>query len=99
MSYQTEFPNFPVADLPAIPAGWQDESWHNDACPFFLANPSLGVWVDYADPQQSDFGDEREARFMVVPMEDGQHPDSAEALLVTDDWDALLAFVASRAAV
>jgi len=29
-NYQTEFPDFDL-DV-AIPAAWDDSSWHNDAC-------------------------------------------------------------------
>lgn len=90
MTYATEFPDFPAADLPAIPAIWSDASWHNDACPFFLITGSLGVWIDYADPAMSDLGPDRGPRFALVAMEDGQHGDS-DSILATDDWDALLA--------
>lgn len=92
MTYLTEFPDFPEADLPAIPPSWSDLSWHNDACPFFLITGSLGVWVDYSDHEASDFGPARDGRFGLVPMIDAQYPvDGAEPLLVTDDWQALLA--------
>jgi hypothetical protein len=33
MSYRQEFPNFDPATMPEIPTGWEDISWHNDACP------------------------------------------------------------------
>jgi hypothetical protein len=33
--YQTEFPHFPAADMPAIPEGFADTSWHNIASPSF----------------------------------------------------------------
>lgn len=55
MSYQTEFPDFKPADMPAIPAGFADSSWHNDACPRF-ENEQLGLtlWVDYLDPAERE---------------------------------------------
>lgn len=97
MTYQQEFPTFPPETMPAIPASWSDLSWHNDACPFFLISASLGVWVDFVDPEDSDFGPAREGRFGLVPMIDGQYPaDGAEPLLVTDDWAAVLAFAERR---
>jgi hypothetical protein len=37
-----EFPDFPLESLPEIPADWDDQSWHNDACPSFEANPMIG---------------------------------------------------------
>jgi hypothetical protein len=98
-----------IADVaPLIPADWTDRSWHNDAMPFFLASPSVGVWIDAADADQSDWSDGRKSgatkRFMVVRMEDGgidgpQHSDAANAMVgETDDWQELLAMVASAAA-
>jgi hypothetical protein len=30
-TFQTEFPDFPVADMPTIPEGLEDTSWRNDA--------------------------------------------------------------------
>ena len=37
MTYKTEFPEFPDADIPSVflAAPWRDQSWHNDACPSF----------------------------------------------------------------
>lgn len=90
-SFLTEFPNFPTETMPQIPSGWQDASYRNDAMPFFIVSPSLGVWIDYPDPDLREFGG---TRFMVVNLEDGQHPDDAgEALLETDDWAVVLEFV------
>lgn len=91
MTYRTEFPDFRPEDMPAIPAGWSDQSWHNDACPFFLATPSLGVFVNFADPMEREFSDC--PRFLVVPMEDGLHPMDSDTLLQTDDWSEVLAYV------
>jgi hypothetical protein len=36
-----------------MPAGFEDVSWHNDACPsFHLRDGSLKLWVDHPDPEQ-----------------------------------------------
>lgn len=99
MTYQTAFPEFAPETMPAIPASWSDMSWRNDACPFFLITDSLGVWVDFADPQASDLGPDRAGRFTLVPMVDGQHPDDpGQDFLITDDWEAVLADVMARGA-
>jgi len=90
VTYRDEFPTFPEADLPPIPASWSDLSWHNDASPFFLITDAMGVWVDFADPALSDLGENREARFALVPMRDGQHVEEG-CLLYSDDWNAILA--------
>jgi hypothetical protein len=89
--WRREFPDFD--SLPAVPAHWRDASWHNDACPFFIASPSLGVFIDYADATLREYPDT--ARFIVVAMESGQHTESA-ALLESDDWPSVLAFIADK---
>jgi hypothetical protein len=87
MSYATEFPLFPAADIPAIPAGWQDHSWRNDACPRFHIGP-LAIFTDYADASLRDC--EGSPRFSV------QHIEACEELFASDDWNAVLAFVAAQ---
>lgn len=96
--WQREFPSYPPETMPAIPAGWSDISWHNDAMPSFLITGSLGVWVDYLDPAHSDFpewrADGNMKRFTLVPMVDGEHVAGLEmAYLESDDWDEVLAMI------
>lgn len=92
--WQVEFPDFPVSDLPKIPDNWVDQSWHNDACPFWVAPPSTGIFVDYSDTALREFVGG--PRFVVVRLEaDGTHPTAPDEnpLLATDDWDAVVTFV------
>lgn len=57
MTYQTEFPDFDGATLPEIPAGFEDASWHNNACPSFRNEAlSLEIFIDYADPAMREMG-------------------------------------------
>lgn len=87
-----QHPNFDTATLPAIPEGWEDTSWRNDACPSFATPAGVRVWVDYADPAMRDTPSM--ARF-------GAYYDPEDALTDADthhiyegeDWDALLAAV------
>lgn len=91
MTYQTEFPDFPAADLPAIPAHWQDQSWHNDACPSWQGPKGLRVYVDFADPALREGGEHSPHRFTVVDDEGdwvGLH---------TDDWAAVVAVMEGAA--
>lgn len=98
MTYQSEFPDFDPATMPAIPAGFEDESWHNDVCPnFHAAAEGLTVWIDYADPALSEFGEDGGARFNLVygdqPEADGVYlPPPGDRLTVYegDDYAALL---------
>lgn len=97
--WHAEFPDFPAADLPEIPDWWADQSWRNDACPFWVAAPTTGIFVDYSDPAAREYVGG--PRFVVVRLEqDGTHPVSPdpEALFTSDDWDAVTAFVETRRA-
>ena len=53
---KTEFPDYDGV-LPHI-AGYEDSSWHNDACPSIEKNYGTGVrvriWCDYADPERRE---------------------------------------------
>lgn len=92
MKYVTEFPEFDAAYMPAIPEGFVDASWHNDACPFFVnVTTHLGIYVDfYTDDMRAFPG---EGRYSVVRLDvDGA---SEEGLLVTDDWNEVLTFLAN----
>lgn len=87
--WQVEFPDYPAADMPAIPSEWVDSSWHNDACPSFLVCPSLGVFVDYAEPAGRDIPNG--CRFMALRMIEGQHVEG-DSLFETDEWAEMLAY-------
>jgi len=54
--YRIEFPQYPVADMPALPDGWNDVSWHNNACPCF-ENVALraALYIDYLKPEDREF--------------------------------------------
>jgi hypothetical protein len=86
MTYLTEFPDF--TDMPAIPAGFEDTSWHNDACPRF-ENAALGLalWCDYADAADREHADGK--RFLLCTVDD-------ETLLATDDWNEVTAAINAR---
>jgi hypothetical protein len=85
-----EFPDYDLATLPEIPADWEESSWHNDACPSFMARGDLlHIFVDYADPEFSEFP-ERAFRFGVYHID--SNADRHE-LLETNDWPAVVALV------
>lgn len=88
-SYRTEFPDFPPATMPAIPAAFDDVSWHNDSCPSFL-NESLGliIFVDYADPERREFPEC--PRFNVNVWDNGN---TGTEVYSGDDWADVLAHV------
>jgi hypothetical protein len=100
-TYRDEFPDFAAADMPPIPAHWQDHSWHNDACPSFYAGDRVVIFVDFLDPDWSDFAEERKSgqfhRFNAsrLVVDNGEVTDMGEEVCSTDDWDELLAAVAN----
>lgn len=90
-TYRTEFPDFGELDV-VIPAGFEDTSWHNDACPSFtktfmdtdgFVSMYLRIWVDYkdSDKRQTPKGS---SRFVLeVLSADYEHIECSEA---SDDW-------------
>lgn len=91
MTFQTEFPNFRVADMPAIPAGFEDRSWRNDACPTFI-NESAGLmlWIDFANPDDREHEDVK--RFGLCEYNDG----IGDEIVMTDDWSEVLSTIEKR---
>jgi hypothetical protein len=86
--YQTAFPDYPPADMPALPYGFSDSSWHNDVCPSYSSELfGLRIWIDYVDPAQREV--DQDERFLVTPLDDGTH----DVFVQTDDWNAVLAYV------
>lgn len=91
--WKREFPDFKPAEMPDIPEGWEDQSWHNDTCPSFLAN-GLRVFIDYADPAQRELPDTPRFSVSREPTEAENYTHDAE--LQTDDWSEVLRFVEQR---
>lgn len=89
-NYRRHFPDFAPATLPAIPDGWKDVSWRNDSCPSFEAG-HVHVFVNYADPAERELSEG--GRFFALACTDSQGYHDG-GLLDTDDWSAMLTFVA-----
>lgn len=83
--YAVEFPAFAndsaCAAMAARSEGWEDTSWHNDACPSFTCDVFV-LWIEHPDPAMREFNS---ARFTMV-CED-------ETMLETEDWADVLAFM------
>ena len=91
--WQQEFPDYPLADMPAVPAGFEDTSWHNDTCPSFR-DDELGVviFVDYADPEKRELHGKR---FLIARQPDPA--DTLQEIISTDDWAEILTAIKIRA--
>lgn len=90
-----EFPAYPAADLPEMPQGFEDASWHNDMSPS-IENRAMGlrVWIDFLKPEDRDLPDSK--RFTVQGIDaDGDLLDEDD-LLNTDEWADVLALIATR---
>lgn len=85
-----EFPDYDPATLPAIPAGWVDSSWHNDACPSFSVG-NVQIMIDYETPEVRETPELKRFSAFIMDAE-GYTEDFAR----TDDWDELLAAVAGK---
>jgi len=53
--YKSEFPHYD--DTLTLPDGWEDISWHNDACPSFqkvFGDVTFRIFCDFKDPDQRE---------------------------------------------
>jgi len=92
MSYREEFPDFDPADMPAIPDGFDDVSWHNDTCPSFLNDRAgLIIFVDFADPDRREFPEC--PRFTLGVWDGGS---TGESIADGDDWQVIIDALAGR---
>jgi hypothetical protein len=92
VTFKTEFPDFPEADMPALPEGFSDTSWHNDACPSY-SSPSFHIFIDYADVTQREHPNT--SRFTVSKTDD----DEVSPVLDTDNWSDVLEFIVDEATI
>ncbi|MDQ7814100.1 hypothetical protein, partial [Brevundimonas sp.] len=87
------WPDFPAADLPRIPAGFEF-AWSAMFPMFTASDLRLGIVVEYLEPAQRWAPDE--PRFTLYDT--GEEGDCATDLLKTDNWNAVLASIDRRRA-
>jgi hypothetical protein len=99
MTYQTEFPNFDPATMPAIPAGFEDASWANETCPHFINDAlRLHIFVDFT--KEDDREHQGVKRFSLHPSEAfdiGEAADEQITLVASDDWQEVLTAILAEA--
>lgn len=94
--FRTEFPDYPVDQMPAMPAGFEDSSWPNDACPsFFNQTLRLAVFVDYPDRAKRERPDLVRFHLHQTDENGGRAPSGFE--FESDDWNAILGKIAEFA--
>lgn len=90
MSYRTEFPDFDPADMPELPAGFEDRSWKNDACPsFFNLSIMRALWIDYRDPAMREQPETKRFGLYEIDGEGARINGGRE--LETDEWPRIVA--------
>lgn len=88
--WQRQFSDYPRGDMPAIPAGWIDTSWHNDTSPSFqVATGPMGepvqIWIDHPDRAQREVPGI--ARFLLTRR---GPDDDMEEIHAGEDWNDAL---------
>jgi hypothetical protein len=108
--WQVQFPDFPDADMPPVPAGFTDTSWANEPCPSFSHDRlGLALFTDWTDPTEREWPESdrftlhrmewKEARTIsghLVPAGWG-FADQTTVVAAGDDFGAILAAVAVHA--
>jgi hypothetical protein len=88
MTFATEFPDFPGSDMPPMPQGFDDTSWHNDACPSYRSEAlGLVVFIDYVDHAKREMP-EYGVRFILLADDDSCHEIAA-----SDEWSEITAAI------
>ena len=78
---KTEFPRFDGMTF-AIPAYFEDRSWHQDAMPSFVSDHyRLQLWANYVDKSLREPGTEDGPRFAL-------HRIDAEGVIIDDEGSA-----------
>lgn len=84
--WSDEFPD--MTDMPALPEGFEDTSWHNDICPSYTSDKlGLSIFIDYPKVEDREFGGEAK-RFSVHRQKAGLP--FGVWYSETDDWDVML---------
>ena len=86
-NYKTEFRYFDF-DIPALPDGFVDMSWHNDICPKFERKYNetdyVTLWVNYANEDRRECGGKQ---FIVTILPFDDLCNDIEYVIETDSWD------------
>ena len=83
-----------LADLNSTGRGWEDSYWHNDSCQSvhfeYSTDTRLKLWIDSPDPSEREVN--VGGRFVLVREDDDAERDT-DVMLITDDWQAIVALV------
>jgi hypothetical protein len=89
-NYQIEFPHYDDI-LPDLPQGWEDNSWHNDACPsmdYDLGEERiLRVWMDFKSVNKREY---KKGKRFVVSV--GEYTE-LQPLFTSDSYQEVLDYI------
>lgn len=101
MTYKTEFPDFPADAMPALPAGFADRSWKNDACPCFIhGETGVVLWIDHPIAEEREFPETPRFSAMQCAIFDKdcgwQFSDDMRELHACEDWAEMSEFLTRK---
>lgn len=95
MTYKNEFPDHDYEII--LPEGYEDISWHNDACPSICKtidkDHAIVIYCDYKDPAKRRDGCGIGLQFVVAFEEDGLIDDAS--ILQFEKFEDALAYANS----
>jgi len=81
-----KFPEFTRDELPPMPDGFTDNSWHNDTCPCAIRPIGgayyLVLWVEKKNPAEREYSCAKRYCLTVVTF----HSNFAEVVMESDSW-------------
>ena len=87
MSYREEFPDYD--DELIIPDGWEDNSWHNDACPSIMTEYRTDKWCEIFQDYKDEDLRECLTRYVLYLHDESKNGFDYE-IIDSDDFDHLL---------
>lgn len=80
MTYAKAFPTFPADAMPALPAGFYDDSYCQDVCPRYTSDDDrVSIWIDFPNPDDREYCLMRRYRVTLASIDD-------DIVFETDDW-------------
>jgi hypothetical protein len=89
MDYKREFRYFDF-EIPSLPEGFRDDSWHNNVCPSFiriLDDQIITLWVDYKNPKRREL---KAKQFFVTSEPNNDEINEVTHLFETNSWQVAM---------
>ena len=89
MDYKREFRYFDF-EIPQLPDGFRDDSWHNNVCPSFikvLDDQIITLWVDYKNPKRREL---KAKQFFVTSEPNNDEINEVTHLFETNSWQVAM---------